>query len=83
MFLELFFQDQSYRGPLCVQMKEDKDGVPKLTEINPRFGGGSIFTTMAGINFIDVILAEKLGDNLEINDPSEITITRYWDEIVL
>ena len=83
MFLELFFQDQSYRGPLCVQMKEDKDGVPKLTEINPRFGGGSIFTTMAGINFIDVILAEKLGDSLEINDPSEITITRYWDEIVL
>ena len=38
MFLEMFFQDQSFRGPLCVQMKEDKDGVPKLIEINPRFG---------------------------------------------
>jgi len=68
---------------LCVQMKEDKDGVPKLTEINPRFGGGSIFTTMSGINFVDVILAEKFGDSIELDDPSEITITRYWDEIVL
>ena len=83
MFLEMFFQDQSFRGPLCVQMKEDKDGVPKLTEINPRFGGGSIFTTIAGINFIDVILAEKFGDKLELEEPREITITRYWDEMEL
>jgi len=83
MFLEMFFQDQSFRGPLCVQMKEDNDGKPKLTEINPRFGGGSIFTTIAGINFVDVILAEKFGDKLELEEPDEITITRYWDEIVL
>ena len=83
MFLEMFFQDQSFRGPLCVQMKEDKDGVPKLTEINPRFGGGSIFTTIAGINFVDVILAEKFGDKLELEEPREITITRYWDEMEL
>ena len=83
MFLEMFFQDQSFRGPLCVQMKEDKDGVPKLTEINPRFGGGSIFTTIAGINFVDVILAEKFGDKLKLEEPREITITRYWDEMEL
>ena len=82
-FLQNFFEDQSFRGPLCVQMKEDKDGVPKLTEINPRFGGGSIFTTIAGINFIDVILAEKFGDKLELEEPREIAITRYWDEIEL
>jgi carbamoyl-phosphate synthase large subunit len=82
-FLQNFFEDSSFRGPLCVQMKEDKDGVPKLTEINPRFGGGSIFTTIAGINFIDVILAEKFGDKLELEEPREITITRYWDEMEL
>ena len=82
-FLQNFFKDSSFRGPLCVQMKEDKHGVPKLTEINPRFGGGSIFTTIAGINFIDVILAEKFGDKLELEEPREITITRYWDEMEL
>ena len=82
-FLQNFFQDQSYRGPLCVQMKEDKNGRLKLTEINPRFGGGSIFTTMSGINFIDVILSEQFGDDIELDEPSEITITRYWDEIIL
>ena len=36
-----------------------------------------------GINFIDVILAEKVGDKLELGEPREITITRYWDEIEL
>ena len=59
------------------------DIVPKLTEINPRFGGGSIFTTIAGINFVDVILAEKFGDKLELEEPRDITITRYWDEMEL
>jgi hypothetical protein len=30
-----------------------------------------------------VILAEKFGDKLELKEPREIAITRYWDEIEL
>ena len=42
---ELFFQDSKlFCGPLRDQMREDKDGEPKLTEINPGFGAGSVFT---------------------------------------
>lgn len=69
-------------GPLCVQMIEDKDGNPKLTEINPRFGGGSIFAELAGVNLVDVILDEIHGKDNDYK-AKEITVTRYWDEIIL
>ena len=39
------------KGPSCMQMKCDKEGVPKLTEVNPRMGGGTIMTTYAGGKF--------------------------------
>ena len=34
------------KGPVCMQMKEDELGSPKFIEINPRFGGGTYFTTL-------------------------------------
>ncbi len=36
------------RGPCCMQMKESEEGRLKLIEVNPRMGGGTIFTTLAG-----------------------------------
>ena len=38
-------------GPCCIQMKKDKDNAFKLVEINPRLGGGTIFTTWPGRTF--------------------------------
>ena len=35
-------------------MKEE--GVPKLTEVNPRMGGGTIMATYAGVNFPELII---------------------------
>ena len=69
-------------GPLCVQMIEDKDGNPKLTEINPRFGGGSIFAELAGVNLVDVILDQIHGEDNDYK-AKEITVTRFWDEVIL
>ena len=37
-------------------MKEDKNGNLKFIEINPRFGGGSYFATLSGVNFTEIIL---------------------------
>jgi carbamoyl-phosphate synthase large subunit len=71
------------RGPCCIQMKEAKDGTLKLVEVNPRMGGGTIFAALAGVNFPSLIL--DLVREKEILKPSfsEVTIIRYFEEIVV
>ena len=71
------------RGPCCIQMKEAKNGRLKLVEVNPRMGGGTIFATLAGVNFPALIL--DMVQEKEIIKPSfsETTIIRYFEEIIV
>jgi carbamoyl-phosphate synthase large subunit len=71
------------RGPCCIQMKESSEGVLKLEEINPRLGGGTIFSTLAGAN-IPAMIVDML-DGKEILEPkiSKISVVRYYEEIVI
>jgi carbamoyl-phosphate synthase large subunit len=74
------------RGPCCMQMKEisKEDPTPRLIEINPRMGGGTIFTTLAGANFPSMILELVAGaKKLEMPTISEITVARYFEEIII
>ena len=71
------------RGPCCIQMKESKEGILKIVEVNPRMGGGTFFTTLAGANFPAMILDMVNGKNIKIPKISEITIVRYFEEIVV
>ena len=71
------------KGPVCLQMKEDKDGKPKFVEVNPRFGGGTYFTTLAGVNFCKLIIDMVEGRELNIPKPKPITVLRYFEEIVI
>ena len=64
-------------------MKEDKDGKPKFVEVNPRFGGGTYFTTLAGVNFCKLIIDMLNGKELNIPKPKPITVLRYFEEIVI
>ncbi len=70
-------------GPCCIQMKESKDGVVKFLEVNPRLGGGTIFTTLAGANFPAMIVQMAEGKEPDIPEISEITVIRYYEEIVI
>ena len=70
-------------GPSCVQMKKDKSDHFKLVEINPRLGGGTIFTTLAGANFPKMVLDLVEGRKIDPPKISEITVLRYFEEIVL
>lgn len=70
-------------GPSCIQVKEDINGEFKLVEVNPRLGGGTIFTTLAGANFPQMIVDMVEGKKIEIPKISEITVLRYFEEIVL
>jgi carbamoyl-phosphate synthase large subunit len=71
------------RGPCCIQMKRSKDGALKFVEINPRMGGGTIFVALAGANFPAMILDMVKGKEIVKPSFSEITIIRYFEEIVV
>jgi len=71
------------KGPICLQMKEDSEGNPKFIEINPRLGGGTYFTTLAGINILSIILDLVNGNKPKIPTPDLIKVVRYYSEIVI
>jgi carbamoyl-phosphate synthase large subunit len=71
------------RGPCCIQMKEDANGIMKLVEINPRMGGGTIFTTLAGANFPIMLIDMLENKKVHIPEIQEITVIRYYEEIVI
>ena len=71
------------KGPVCIQMKEDEDGIPHLLEVNPRSGGGSYLATMAGVNFADMIIKLVKGDTVNVKDFEEQTIVRYYEEVAI
>ena len=71
------------RGPCCIQMKESREKELKLVEINPRMGGGTIFSALAGANLPAMIVDMVRGNEIKIPDFSEITVVRYFEEIVM
>ena len=71
------------RGPCCMQMKEAEDGELQLVEVNARLGGGTIFTTLAGANFPALILDLVEGKKITVPKISEVTVIRYFEEIVV
>ena len=71
------------KGPVCIQMKEDKNGVPNFVEVNPRFGGGTYFTTLAGVNFVEIIICILEDKPLFINEPNPIKVIRFHEELVI
>lgn len=71
------------RGPVCIQMKDDENGVPKFIEVNPRFGGGTYFTTLAGVNFVEIIISILENKPIFIPEPNLIKVVRYFKEKVL
>ena len=71
------------RGPSCIQMKCDREGVPRIIEVNPRLGGGTILTAYAGVNFPELIVKIANAEKIEISKPREITMIRYYEEVIL
>jgi carbamoyl-phosphate synthase large subunit len=71
------------RGPCCIQMKETEDGEPQMVEVNARLGGGTIFTTLAGANIPALTLDLVEGKEISVPKISEVTIIRYFEEIVV
>lgn len=71
------------KGPSCIQFRKSKNGQPKVIECNPRLGGGTFISTLAGINCADIYFDLLKGKKPKVNEPKEITVIRYYDEIVI
>ena len=71
------------RGPCCIQMKESEEGRLKLIEVNPRMGGGTIFTSLAGANFPALLLDIIEGREITVPTIAEITVIRYFEEFIV
>jgi carbamoyl-phosphate synthase large subunit len=71
------------KGPSCMQMKRDVNGQVKFLEVNPRMGGGTVFTTLAGVNLAALTVALALGEAVEIPSFRDLTVLRYYEEVVV
>ncbi len=69
-------------GNIGLQFKEDKDGIPKLIESNPRLQGTIVLCTAAGANLVHLALKLALGERvLTPKVKWGIKMIRYWNEI--
>ena len=71
------------KGPSCMQMKCDSGGIPKIMEVNPRMGGGTIMATYAGVNFPELVIKMVNDAKIEIPEINQITMIRYYEEVIL
>lgn len=71
------------KGPSCMQMRRATTGEPKFLEVNPRMGGGTIFATLAGVNFAQLQVALATGTPVDIPSFRDLTVLRYYEEVVL
>ena len=71
------------KGPVSMQLKCDAAGTPHLLEVNPRMGGGTYFAALAGVNMAELCLRLAARAPLPSLSFSEITVARYFEELVL
>jgi carbamoyl-phosphate synthase large subunit len=64
---------------VCIQLRADASGVPRLIEINPRLSGGLPITVAAGANPIDLILREVSGETLVPVSWNEVTVVGHFE----
>lgn len=73
-------------GPFFFQAKEDKDGIPKLTEINSRISGTMSLSSSSGPNIHSLAVRICMGEKVKIPKIKikyGLYITRYWEDIYL
>jgi carbamoyl-phosphate synthase large subunit len=76
-------KELNIKGPSCMQLKKDEEGKPKLIDVNPRLGGATIMTVLAGVNIPELLVKLCNDEAFIMPKPKEITVTRYWEELVI
>jgi carbamoyl-phosphate synthase large subunit len=64
------------------QFREDKNGIPKILECNPRVQGTMVHSSLAGANIIYLALASALNEKIIVpNINWDVKFYRYWGGI--
>ena len=71
------------KGPICIQLRRDAAGEPQILEVQPRLGGASFFTTLAGLNLAALSVDLAAGRALPALRFVEIAVARYFEEVVM
>ncbi len=67
-----------------IQFKEDKNGIPKVMEVNPRIPGTLNLSVKASSDFISDSIRLVEGDKIEIPEVRYgLKILRYWDGVII
>jgi carbamoyl-phosphate synthase large subunit len=75
--------DPHPEGVFCVDIKEDRSGTPKVTEVNAgRFFTTSNFFAHAGLNMPDMLVRAALGESLPTLGTSPLEPDLYWIRMV-
>lgn len=64
LWLERLTRELRLTGPACVQCIIDAEGIPQLTDLNPRFGGGVALSLEAGTPLLSGVLAMVRGEEI-------------------
>jgi carbamoyl-phosphate synthase large subunit len=68
-----------FDGPMGIQLKEDKEGKPKVIEVNPRLHGSCVLSVAAGANIPYLSVKQCLGESFETPAIRIGTrLVRYW-----
>lgn len=70
-------------GGCNFQLRLDKEGNPKIFEINSRFSGTTPFCSQIGFNPIEFYLKRYIGLNCDIDIDYDSVVLRYWSEAVI
>jgi carbamoyl-phosphate synthase large subunit len=71
------------RGASCLQFRRDAAGSVFVQEVNPRLGGASIASALAGVDLVDLSIRLGLGLPLSIVRARPIKVLRYLTEITI
>ena len=64
-------------------MRRTASGEPKFLEVNPRMGGATIFSALAGVNLAQLQVDLAAGGSIEIPPFRDLTVVRYYEEIAI
>ncbi len=76
---KLLLEQLSCRGPVCVQWKQDKNGLPKFVEINPRLSGGLMISVLSGIDPVNALWSDLEDSAHSLQEWREVTVVGHLE----